>query len=130
MVLHGKNVIPVMAVVISLARVIIGQCAMFVVVLVENLKERNSRETIVAVAINQGNLIISLPKPNRHGDLLKQLRKEDGWKFPIKQDEFGFLTNTGRFARRKPALSIAYKADQIKDKKHPPMDELLSEDLW
>ena len=40
----------------------------------------------------------------------------------------GFMTDRLRFVGRREALVIATKEDQI-DKKHPPTDILLSEDL-
>lgn len=43
----------------------------------------------------------------------------------------GFLTSNGEFASRRVALRIARAAGQLEGRtKHPPMDQLLSEDLY
>lgn len=66
----------------------------------------------------------------RHPDCLK-LAHEHGAFFreEINNGEQGFITNTYRFVDRKEALEIANNFGQI-IKKHRPVDELLSEDIY
>lgn len=88
-------------------------------------------EKIVSVAIWHGGLVFSLPAPNRHCHVLNTMHV-----LGVKQDhttEQGFLTDTGDFVRRKPALLIAKAAGQMKRLQGPGTyqgDELFSEDLW
>lgn len=75
---------------------------------------------IVASAIRKGNKIY---KGKTHSDCLVQR--------PIGELRFaeqGFITDNGTFVNRKLALKIAKHYKQIYIK-HPPKDELLSEDL-
>ena len=46
----------------------------------------------------------------------------------FKKSEQGFMTTEGRFVRRREALEIAFKADQILHK-HPDYNILYSEDM-
>lgn len=83
-------------------------------------------ETIVSVGIRQHDLLISLPAPARHGDVLKLLHLASG-AIVAPQDQ-GFLTNTGRWVDRTEGAAIAIAAGQIEALKWPPY--LYSEDLW
>ena len=75
---------------------------------VVELSDKN--ETIVSVADQNcnGRVVASLPKPNRHHDLLHTLVfngiEDPG---PFCQ---GFLTSTGRYVSREEAVSIAVTA--------------------
>lgn len=91
---------------------------------------------IVAVAVTKPigktgqRLTFTLPAPARHHDVL-QLMYLAG----LPQDhetEQGFLTDTGRFIRRKPAKIMAERAGQLKPRQPSQYDgpELFSEDLW
>ena len=88
------------------------------------------RERIVAVAISRFGMTFTLPPPNRHHDVLREMFQ----RFRIEQDsatEQGFITSEGRFVRRKLAARIARAARQIGRKKRTdPQDTLFSEDLW
>lgn len=91
---------------------------------------------IIAVAVTKEvgttgeRLTFTLPAPARHHHVLQMM-----FQLGIPQDhtvEQGFLTDTGRFVRRKPAFRIAELAGQLI---RPPGygyqgDELFSEDLW
>ncbi len=90
---------------------------------------------IVAVAVTKevGNgeyLTFTLPAPARHHDVLQAMAR-----LGMTQDAYveqGFLTDTGRFVRRKPAKYIAEQAGQMKPRLPGQYDgpELFSEDLW
>ena len=86
-------------------------------------------QKIVAVAIRYKGMIISTPAPARHGDVLEAMHRAFGdpgfAEDPINQ---GFLTDTGRYVERIPAVEIAVKAGQIEKPNWPP--NLYSEDLW
>ena len=84
--------------------------------------------TVVAAAILDANgLAVSLPPPARHHTIIAHMVAR-GYKTPISGEQ-GFILSNGRFARRKPALRIAQKANQIK-KKCGCASLLFSEDLW
>lgn len=75
-------------------------------------------------------LIFSLPAPHRHHDVVHLMAR-----LGIQQDhtvEQGFLTDTGRFLRRKPAFILAEQAGQLIRPKEGGYQgpELFSEDLW
>jgi hypothetical protein len=75
-------------------------------------------------------LIFSLPAPARHHDVLHMMSR-----MGIVQDHTvtqGFLTDTGQFMRRKPALILAEEAGQLIRPKEGGYQgpELFSEDLW
>ena len=83
------------------------------------------RETIkcAAVRTDEGHIICG----PYHGKCL-QIAGQAGFKKLGDQFGQGFMTNRLRFVGRVEALAIATKENQI-DKKHPPVDILLSEDL-
>jgi len=83
-------------------------------------------ERIIAAAIRQYGLTITLPAPARHHHLLNPLAQETG--VLVYPGDQGFLTDTGRFVERREAAAIALEAGQIASLKYPP--ELYSEDLW
>lgn len=81
------------------------------------------------VAVKIGDVVHSLPKPNRHRniyDMLPNLPKQSGF---IVGGVDGFLDAKGRFLTREQALDYAISVGQIKE---PQWDEnkLFSEDLW
>jgi len=66
----------------------------------------------------------------RHCDCTQTLSLMSN-EFTMKQGRVqGFLTSKNRFVRRKEALLIAIKANQIVGEKHSPKYELCSEDLY
>ncbi|TPK15216.1 hypothetical protein FJ872_19680 [Mesorhizobium sp. B2-5-9] len=83
-------------------------------------------ERIVAAAVRQYGLTVSLPAPARHGDILKPLHIASG--VLVQPDDQGFLTSTGRFVGRTEAVDVARAAGQIIKPQWPP--HLFSEDLW
>jgi hypothetical protein len=86
-------------------------------------------ERIVAAACRSNILILSLPRPARHGDVMwLASRRAIG---PIGPDDQGFLTSEGRFVGRAEAKRIATAAGQIIRESGSPGDpDLYSEDLW
>lgn len=103
-------------------------------------KVANSLSPIIAVAIKEGSgEIWSLPKPNRHGDVIRLMREHglDG------QGQCGFIAG-GKFLTRREAWDNAYANGQILPPYNPmnPNDrrwdlkpdseprELASEDIW
>jgi hypothetical protein len=86
---------------------------------------------IESAALKLGNLIISMPRPARHHNIIHELFREHG----IRGGEFqGFLTSEGKFVDREEAWQIAFYAGQLKDKdwhQHARMcPHLFSEDIW
>ena len=75
---------------------------------------------------------VTLPPPARHHTLIHKMA-EEGYKTPIGGYDYeqGFITDTGKFVRRKPAMRIAIKAGQTtRDQMTAPAHGLFSEDLW
>lgn len=73
-------------------------------------------------------LIVSLPRPARHSDILPQ-------KWCPPHSEQGFLTSHGRFVDRSVAYNLAYACHQIKSIEDGTTvwtsgTELFTEDLW
>jgi hypothetical protein len=70
--------------------------------------------TIVAPALRMGELILSMPRPAKHSDIIRLgITKLDG------AQEYGFLTSMGTFVDRHEAGRIAGLNRK-----------LFSEDLW
>lgn len=84
---------------------------------------------IKEAAINYRGTVYSLPRPNRHHDIINHIAQQPGFIPPVKQDEQGFLTECGHFVRRKAAARIAKNAGQCGQVQCPGIG-LLSEDLW
>lgn len=82
-------------------------------------------ERIIAAAIHQGGVILSLPPPARHHTVMRHMVDDLGVKAPVIGKQ-GFVTSAGRFVSREEAAQMAYANGQIRDDK--PV--LYSEDLW
>lgn len=88
-------------------------------------------KTVVAAAIKIGDLILSVPRPGRHHDVIR-LAVEAGLPTPITGEQ-GFVDNDGRFLDRKQAMVVAMRAEQpiIREDAHTFVGgSLFSEDLW
>lgn len=85
-----------------------------------------------AIMIRGTGLIISLPKPARHSDIVHAYNLQACPERQHHDPEFqGFITSTGRYVGRKEAVYVARRAEQLTlPKICHPMDELFSEDLW
>lgn len=91
---------------------------------------------IVAAAIKHGKMVCFVPRPGRHGDVIRAMATA-GIPIPINGAQ-GFVTSDGLFVDRKRARLIAAHAEQIikscvgRDgvpfqREH---EELFSEDVW
>lgn len=86
-------------------------------------------ERIDCVAIKYEGKVHSLPRPNRHHNVIRAIAQENG--VGIKGGDIqGFLTDTGRFVGRVEALRIALRAGQVLDPSNIRAGRLFSEDLW
>ena len=88
-------------------------------------------EKIVAAAISIEGVILSLPKPARHGHIMASANEYVTGSSQIVTAQQGFLTSEGRFVNRIAARQIAYLAGQepiYSGQEGSP--ELFSEDLW
>lgn len=83
---------------------------------------------IVSAAIKFNGLIISLPRPKRHADIIKAIF-DINRKILIKPSDQGFLDSDGRFHDRDAAMIVATHYDQLLDPNNT-RSELFSEDLW
>ena len=85
---------------------------------------------LVAVAVKDvGGTIHSLPQPARHHNVIHQMA-ECGIPQDYDPRAQGFLTDTGFYLPRCPALQFAIERGQIKDEKAIIGSILTSEDLW
>lgn len=68
-------------------------------------------EHIIAVAVQIGEFIGTLPPPARHDTLMASIHRE--MEHIAKSEEQGFLTSKGRFVSRLEATEIAIAAKQV-----------------
>jgi hypothetical protein len=86
---------------------------------------------IVAAACLFEGKVYSAPPPARHDTVLRMISDEleaAGRSRVVRGEEQGFLTESGDFIRRKPAVHVAIEAGQITEPKWGNL--LYSEDLW
>lgn len=87
---------------------------------------------IVAAAVkdNTGTLHVLAP-PARHHDILRVM-SNTGYGEQVYTCEQGFITDTGEFLLRAPALAVALASGQVIESQRtvPGLPELFSEDLW
>jgi hypothetical protein len=88
-----------------------------------------SRTKITHVAIRFQGVVYSLPEPNRHHDVIREIVQKTGVSH-VDNDEQGFLDEDGRFLNRSQALLRALLTNQIKDPNKIRAKMLFSEDLW
>ncbi len=93
---------------------------------------------IVAAAIRINHAVISMAAPARHHDILRQIAglyaPNDRPHWSYEAEEQGFITDSGEFLGRVPALVHAIQCGQpmrrvITDMSYQGQ-ELFSEDLW
>ena len=87
---------------------------------------------ITHVAVQFKEVVHSLPKPNRHHNVIRMIAQENGVGIDGPHKE-GFLDNYGTFHNRTSAMLIATSAGQLNRKagdNHYQGPELFSEDLW
>lgn len=88
--------------------------------------------TITHVAIRFKEVIYSLPKPNRHHNVIRHIIETTGVKFVnAREDDQEFLVDGVKYCKRRPALSIALRNGQCKsDCLGAKLGMLFSEDIW
>lgn len=88
-------------------------------------------ETIEKVAIDYYNigLVVVLPKPNRHHNIIHYVSEKYGITTLKEPHIQGFWTSNKRFVGREEAAKIALAAGQIKELQWSEV-ALFSEDLW
>lgn len=88
------------------------------------------KKIICAAVKTSDGLVHSLPKPNRHADIVYLLDKTKRYseKIIIAEGEQGFITNDGEFVNRIEAGRLAMISGQVDELEFPP--QLFSEDLW
>ncbi len=74
-------------------------------------------------------LVLSVARPGRHDDVRRAAR-QIGIELSSTDEHQGFLLSDGSFARRRPALAIATRANQLVASPIAPHIGLFSEDLW
>lgn len=77
-------------------------------------------ETIARAAIRHKGKVYSLPKPAHHADVRRE--------YKLKGGEPGFLTSSGRFKGRQPAMKTAKTSGQVKGS--VPSGKLHSENVF
>lgn len=93
---------------------------------IQSVIERHP-EVIIAAAIKAGDVVVTVERPGRHGNLISAAGRITG--DCMQGGEHGFLTSYGRFVDRTEAAQIAVARGQ-----GAPRDvcnsRLFSEDLW
>jgi hypothetical protein len=83
---------------------------------------------IAAAAIKYRDVIVSMPRPNRHHNIIYSVYNL--WSIRTGSNGVqGFITDTGEFVDRVEGLRIARDNNQIIHK-HGSDKELFSEDMW
>lgn len=96
---------------------------------------------IVAAAIRFGDLVCHVPKPGRHHNVLRALRKYFGSRTDAsyEREVQGFITDRGEFLGRREAYAHAIECGQGTPRRASMIalgsitydgQELFSEDLW
>lgn len=86
---------------------------------------------IIGVAIKYGDLMICLPKPNRHHDCIRYAVEILGLDKPISTKCQGFYTSDGIYLDRKQAIVFINKfPHQLRDADAINHTKLYSEALW
>lgn len=86
---------------------------------------------IIGVAIKHGDLVIALPRPNRHYHVIKHMVDVLRIEQPIghqHEDGQGFYLADGRYLNRRQARQYAIDHKQCLNPSHHR--DLFSEDLW
>lgn len=86
---------------------------------------------ITHVAIRFKGTVYSLPKPNRHHNVIHHIVETTGEKFVDAYGENqGFLDDQGRYLTRRQALIVARKAGQLLPHREVVQEMLFSENVW
>jgi hypothetical protein len=86
---------------------------------------------IISAALKIGEAIISMPRPNRHHNLLREIFLQTDGSNLGKRAIQGFLTDEGTFLTREEAFVVALRFGLFKWGSKPHSSHILfSEDLW
>ena len=85
------------------------------------------RTRLTHVAIRFHGVVYSLPAPNRHHHVIREILKQNPDVCTVSGDEQGFLDEGGNFLTRGQALVSAQLFGQLL---REPRGVLTSEDLW
>lgn len=85
------------------------------------------RTRLTHVAIRFQGKLYSLPAPNRHHHVIREILIQNPDVCTVDNDEQGFLDESGRFLTRAQALVSAALFGQLR---REPRGILTSEDLW
>lgn len=89
------------------------------------------RTKITHVAIRFNGVVYSLPAPNRHHHVIWHIVQTTGCSsVDVREDDQGFLDESGRYLTRRAALVSARMYNQIKNPDDIRMGKLFSEDVW
>jgi hypothetical protein len=89
------------------------------------------RPPITHVAIRFQGKVWSLPKPNRHHDVILHIAEQTGVSYvDSRGEDQGFLDEGGRYLTRKQALVSAEVNGQLRKDRQIWHGELYSENLW
>jgi hypothetical protein len=89
------------------------------------------RTRLTHVAIRFEGVVYSLPAPNRHHHVIRDIAERLGIAYVDARDEDqGFLDQSGRFLNRTDALVSALAFGQVKDPAKIIGGRLYSEDVW
>lgn len=88
--------------------------------------------TVVQVAMQFGDMTLTMARPARHATILYVIDRMIGSAVSIAPEDQGFLLSDGTFAGRRRAYDVAYAAGQITKRREGGYDgpELFSEDVW
>lgn len=89
--------------------------------------EYGTRITHVALRTEDG-VVHKMEAPNRHYHVIDMMGQAGVSREDIARADQGFVTDTGFWMRREPAMRFALEVGQITKHAHPR--QLFSEDLW
>lgn len=90
----------------------------------------HERTRLTHVAIRFRGKVYSLPAPNRHHHVIREILRQNPDVCSVSNDEQGFLDESGMFLNRHQALVSAELFGQIKPGTVIRADMLFSEDVW
>jgi hypothetical protein len=96
------------------------------------MKDIEFQGDIIGVAIKKGDLVICLPKPNRHHHVIQYMVADLGLDIPCTGNQ-GFYLATGIFLHRDEAMAYVRKyRSKMSPLRNPSIggNILCSDDLW
>jgi hypothetical protein len=93
--------------------------------------QQSGLRTVTHAAIRFRGITYSLPRPNRHHNVIWDIVEKTGVKtVDSRNDDQGFLDNHGNYLTRRQALRVARAAGQLKPDAQIRCGLLFSEDVW